>query len=284
MRFMTAVHGLIYCDFSDGRARAYDSRLRLTAWAEVCGQCFVADAAAHAKVDGHKACVSDTVHALQTPKGAAVACIAISAVGQLAIGAPASDVPDVIVSLESGSCLKLPRIGFGTSPESSRCRTRPLGACAEAVPRVLASINHLKNARATHRSGVGAPQIQVLLQHPRSVVAMAAHPRLPLVAVCSGRIIVLWDTDRHERLRGLEVSETTNITTLCFGHKHDWLAFGTASGNITMLAVDTLDHCYDLKQVKKVLTFAVMRITARPFMANLAVTRLESAPVCRPWL
>ena len=37
IRFMAALQGLIYCGFSDGRARAYDSRLRLASWAEVCG-------------------------------------------------------------------------------------------------------------------------------------------------------------------------------------------------------------------------------------------------------
>ncbi len=35
IKFMVASHGVIYCGFSDGRARAYDSRLRLASWAEV---------------------------------------------------------------------------------------------------------------------------------------------------------------------------------------------------------------------------------------------------------
>ena len=37
IKFMAASHGVIYCGFSDGRARAYDSRLRLSPWAEVRG-------------------------------------------------------------------------------------------------------------------------------------------------------------------------------------------------------------------------------------------------------
>ncbi len=35
IRFMAAFHGVIYCGFSDGRARAYGGRLRLASWAEV---------------------------------------------------------------------------------------------------------------------------------------------------------------------------------------------------------------------------------------------------------
>ena len=90
------------------------------------------------------------------------------------------------------------------------------------------------------------------MQHPRGIVAMAAHPRLPLVAMASRRSIALWDCVRHERLCGLDVGAGTDITTLCFGHRNNWLAVGTASGNIMMLTADTLDHRYDLKQVKKV--------------------------------
>ncbi len=101
-------------------------------------------------------------------------------------------------------------------------------------------------------SGGGAPQARVLVQHPRGIVAMAAHPQLPLVATASGRSIALWDCIRHERLCGPEVGAGIDITTLCFGHKNNWLAVSTAAGNIMMLTADTLEYRYDLKQVKKV--------------------------------
>ena len=81
---------------------------------------------------------------------------------------------------------------------------------------------------------------------------MAAHPHLPLTAVASSRSIVLWDCIQHERLGWHEVSMATDITALCFGHKNGWLAVGSASGNIMLLAAETLDHCYDMKQGKKV--------------------------------
>ncbi len=112
------------------------------------------------------------------------------------------------------------------------------------------------------RSEAGARQIETLVQHPRGIVAMAAHPRLPLVAMASGRSVALWDCPRHERVCGLEVGAGTSITTLCFGCKSNWLAVGTASGNIMMLKADTLDHCYDLKQIKKVLGLVIRLLVA----------------------
>ncbi len=89
------------------------------------------------------------------------------------------------------------------------------------------------------------------MQQPRGVTAIAAHPRLPLLAVTSGRDVVLWDSVWHDRISGRDLRSTASATALCFGHKNSWLAVGTAAGSIMMLATDTLEPLYDLKQSKK---------------------------------
>ena len=188
---------------------------------------------------------------MQTPKGAAAVSIAVSAARRSA--GNASDLPDVIVSLASGSCLRLQQVGFGAGSELSRCLSWE-GRLQQSSALASYGCKYSdRSCRVLPRSEAGPRQVQVLVQHPRGIVAMAAHPRLPLVAMASSRSIVLWDCVRQERLCGLEAGSGTGITTLSFGHKNNWLAVGTESGGIMMLTADTLEHCYDLKQVKKVL-------------------------------
>ena len=46
--------------------------------------------------------------------------IAVAAVRHSATEIPAPDLPDIIVSMASGSCLRLPQIGFGAESDSEQ--------------------------------------------------------------------------------------------------------------------------------------------------------------------